>query len=290
MGGECLRNYWTKEMRAVLERYRQFEALIPSGGGGSDHNGEDGRYVESILKETLKKYLPAGVELLSGFILRAGVKSGFSGKDRKNDEDRHSSQLDIIVYDSGNYPVYQRFGDTAVVIPEGVLAVISVKKTLRTNELRPEIKALGNAGRLCAFRDRKGPFLALVGMDDQIRKGAVKAAEKVIETEREIVKECVLEKRPVCYEEMPGFIGNLRSWTVHKAHKKEKKCAEYQVYVNQGGEEHLGLQYLLKGILDVYYSRENNHGKQPGFVGFPSGKQYEGAAVSIEYDKEGCER
>lgn len=84
MGGERLREYWTVEMSAVLEAYRQFETLIPAkSGGGSAHPGEDGRYVESILKETLKKFLPSNIEVLNGFILRAGIHSGFSSKLRK---------------------------------------------------------------------------------------------------------------------------------------------------------------------------------------------------------------
>ena len=69
------------------------------------------------------------MDILTGFILRAGVKSPDSVKQRRRDEDQHSGQLDLIVYDT-EMPVYQRFGDTAVVPPEGVIAVISVKKNL----------------------------------------------------------------------------------------------------------------------------------------------------------------
>lgn len=168
MGGKRLEKYWADEMRSILDKYRQFEILIPSENrSGSAHCGEDGRYIESILKETLKKFLPVGIEVLSGFILKAGVKSEFSGKARKNDNDNHSSQLDIILYDTQNYPVYQRFGDTAIVLPEGVLGIISVKKCLYSDELQHEIEMLIRACKLCAFSGRKAPFLALVGMGDR---------------------------------------------------------------------------------------------------------------------------
>ena len=81
MGGERIERYWAAEMRSAIERYRQFEMLIPaSSGSGAGHPGEDGRYVESILKSTLKQFLPQGLDILSGFILRAGVKSPESGK------------------------------------------------------------------------------------------------------------------------------------------------------------------------------------------------------------------
>ena len=39
----------------------------------------------------------------------------------------HSTQLDIIVYDSAKYPIFQRFGESVIVPPEGVVGIISVK-------------------------------------------------------------------------------------------------------------------------------------------------------------------
>ena len=66
--------------------------------------------------------------MLTGFILRPAVKTGTSNKSRKSETDQHSTQLDIIVYDSHHYPIFQRFGDNVIVPPEGVIAIISVKK------------------------------------------------------------------------------------------------------------------------------------------------------------------
>ena len=283
MGGERLREYWSAEMRGMLDSYRQFERLIPAKSGkGADHPAEDGRYVESILKETLKKFLPSKVEVLNGFILRAGVKSSFSGKGRKNDKDIHSSQLDLIIYDSTNYPVYQRFGDTAVVIPEGVIGIISVKKTLRRKEIMHEIKMLKEAGSLCGFKGRKGPFLALVGMEDDIGKKLETCFSTILQS-----VEGVFRDRPICYDEMPKFIGNLRKWTVHKVNRKDIHSAEYQMYIHNKDEEYIGLQYLLKGIMNTYYSEERGNGKQPGFVCFPSDKDLKNNIKRISYD---CER
>lgn len=282
MGGERLQNYWSSEMKSLLESYHQFEELIPAKKGrGAGHHGENGRYIESILKETLKKFLPAGVEIFSGFILRAGVKSEFSGVKRKKDADRHSSQLDIIVYDIQNYPVYQRFGDTAVVLPEGVLGIISVKKTLYQKDFSHEVEMLLKAAQLCVFKGRKGPFLALVGMDDYAGGNIEKVSGKVFEA----ISAAIRPENPKCYDGMPGFVGNLQKWTIHKVNKGTKQCAEFQVYVHDDGEEHLGLQFLIKGILDVYYSEGRNHGQQPGYISFPSGKQYEGRVLEVAYDK-----
>ncbi len=294
MGGKRIEDYWSYEMKSLLEKYKQFETLIPaSSGKGAAHRGEDGRYIESILKETLKKFLPAGTEILTGFILRAGVESGMSGRARKRDEDVHSSQLDLIIYDAQNYPVYQRFEDTAVVLPEGVLGVISVKKTLRTGEINKELKALKRTAELCSLKGKKGPFLALVGMEDELGKKYTTRANKI-----ESNISGVFCEKPICYEALPCFVGNLSEWTIHKCHKsragsgdeKSAEKAEYQMYIHRDKEEHLGLQFLLKGILDVYYSAERNHGTQPGFFSFPKGKQYDWKSKEIYCNKTSTQR
>lgn len=294
MGGRRLENYWSYEMKSFLEKYKQFEILIPAPyGKGAAHRGEDGRYIESILRNTLKKFLPAGIEILTGFILRAGVESGMSGKARKKDVDMHSSQLDLIVYDVQNYPVYQRFEDTAVVLPEGVLGVISVKKTLRIGEIAGEMEALKRAAELCSLKGRKGPFLALVGMDDKLGKKYTTCAKRI---EREINN--IFAKKPVCYEALPCFVGNLSKWTIHKCHKpgigprdnRSNERAEYQMYIHRDKEEHLGLQFLLKGILDVYYSTERNCGVQPGFFSFPEEKKYDWNSKEIHCDMTSAQR
>lgn len=286
MGGKRIRDYWTLEMKSLLDRYCQFETLIPaSSGKGAAHRGEDGRYVESILKETLRKFLPSGMEILSGFILRAGVKSEFSGKARKEDDDYHSSQLDLIIYDSERYPVYQRFGDTAVVLPEGVIAIISVKKTLSFQDVKQEIPNLYRVSKLCSFKNRKGPFLALVSMDSGRMYINKNFPENIYNVMEDVAKK---DGHPICYESMIGFIGDLSHWTIHKIHHKEKKSAEFQLYTHEEGEEPLGFQFLIDGILDTYYAV--NNANKPGYVNFPKGKEYVKGNRIISYDRERSER
>lgn len=284
MGGQRIEEYWTAEMRSVLDKYRQFEKLIPAPGKrkGSGHPGEDGRYIENILKETLKKFLPADLEILSGFILRLGVKDKNSRK-RKKDEDMHSTQLDMIVYDTARMPVFQRFGDTAVVPPEGVIAVISVKKNLRADMLESEFQSLKRAAQLCAGKDRKGPFLGLVGISDKICADSdpnKKSFEKVVDAiEKSQDNTCI------SYEELPGYIGALDEWTIHKEHRKKARRADYLLYVHGEEEKHLGIQFLLKGILDVYYSEERGNGREPGIFSLSS-RQCDEKYQEILYKKE----
>ena len=132
MDGKRLQKYWGKEVDALVEIYQQFERLIPNEKTtGSAHRGEDGRYVEELVRQYLKKYLPSTIEVLTGFILRPAVKTGLNGKERKNETDTHSTQLDIIIYNSGNYPIFQRFGDSVIVSTRRCSWNHLCKKTLK---------------------------------------------------------------------------------------------------------------------------------------------------------------
>lgn len=176
MDGKRIREYWSNEMQALLDTYKQFQVLIPAENrNGADHNGEDGRYVETLIREYLKRYLPKDLEVLTGFILRPAVKTGLKNKYRQGQEDVHSTQLDIVVYDSAKYPIFQRFGESVIVPPEGVVGIISVKKHLHDTDVAHELCALKKAAKLCrcendAKDNIRGPFLALVSMDSFEKK------------------------------------------------------------------------------------------------------------------------
>ena len=77
MDGRRIQSYWSNEMQAMLDTYKQFQTLISAENiDGAAHNGEDGRYVETLIREYLKRYLPKDLEVLTGFILRPAVKTG----------------------------------------------------------------------------------------------------------------------------------------------------------------------------------------------------------------------
>ena len=153
MDGKRIREYWSNEMQALLDTYKQFQVLIPAKNrNGADHNGEDGRYVETLIREYLKRYLPKDLEVLTGFILRPAVKTGLKNKCRQDQQDMHSTQLDIIVYDSAKYPIFQRFGESVIVPPEGVVGIISVKKHLHDTDVPHELSVLKKAATLCKLR------------------------------------------------------------------------------------------------------------------------------------------
>lgn len=284
MDGNRIRTYWSNEMNAMLKTYKQFENLIPaSGKKGAAHNGEDGRYVEALLKEYLSKYLPNNLEVVTGFILRAAIKTGSNNKSRKKDLDLHSTQIDIIIYDRSNFPVYQRFGDSVIVPPEGVIAIISVKKHLRKGEIEKEIKSLKNAAKLCLQKNRdkkevRGPMLALVTMHDEIGGSCESDADLVFGKLSNIFSNRGTNR----YDEMPGFIGSLSQWSIIKSRRGENK-SDYLFFKHLNDEEHLGFQFLITQILSVYYDETRNIIKKPGFTAFESGRNYDNKLGTIEF-------
>lgn len=210
MDGHRIQQYWSHEMEAMLETYRQFEILIPADGRkGSAHCGEDGRYVETLIREYLRRYLPKDLEVLTGFIMRPAVKTGLNNKTRKNEQDDNSTQLDILIYDSAKYPIFQRFGDSVIVPPEGVVGVISVNKKLKDTDIEYEVIALRNVSKLCRCNNDeheaiRGPFLALAAMesfDSVLHESQQIFASKymtVLPTVEELQKE--LERNQLIYD------------------------------------------------------------------------------------------
>lgn len=272
MDGKRVQKYWSNEMQAIIDTYIQFQTLIPAEEkNGAAHNGEDGRYVETLLREYLKRFLPSDLEVLSGFIMRPAVKTGLKSKRRKNESDAHSTQLDIIIYNTAKYPVFQRFGEYAIVPPEGVVSIISVKKHLHETDVAKEIEALRNASKLCRCYDDKGnltrgPFLALITMKSFEKKNTP--------TENWIFN--VLEEKYTkddFFDDLIGYIGSFSEWSIFKKRPKNKSKAEY-IYLKHADDElHLGLQFMLTGILSVYYDNTRNYISRPGFTAFPSNRE-----------------
>lgn len=292
------------EAEAMLKVYSQFQILIPADGReGAAHPGEDGMYVEALLKSYIQKFLPSGLEALTGFILRPAVKTGSGKKERAGDQDSHSSQLDIIVYDSANFPVFLRMGDHVIVPPEGVIGVISVKKNLYFSQLDQEIKALEQVGKLCTGRNAgnqevKGPFLALVSMDTKENGTADKQGEKIFAH----LSKIFCQKGKNRYDWMPGYVGALNRWSVYKTgpkkdppekekeEKERERKAEYLLFEHKENEKYLGFQLIISGLLAVYYDKTRGNERRLGFGYFGSGRGCDKRLGYIPYEKEHGDR
>jgi len=262
--GLRVRNFFEIEAKTLLDRYKVIETLLPNPiTRGAAHRGEEGRFVETLLRAFLNKHLPANLQALSGFILCPSTKTGVQDLKRVTEhEDRHSSQLDVIVYDMDSYPVFERFEEFCIVPPEGVVGIISVKKKLYNAEIKAEIDTLKAAAQLCHESGRRGPFTAIFAFSAQARADAnlnsrIFAAisdvhskgsfDPMINEISVLARTCVFKTRP-------------DNGPANRARYIAVDCAE---------EGHITLQRLLQSLMSVYYDESRTGNKtRPGFVSF----------------------
>lgn len=270
MDGQRIQTFFQQESLSMLDAYKNFETLIPSSKGtGAEHRGEDGRFVENLIRTFLVKYLPKDLEVLTGFIVRPAVKTGKNDRSRKDDFDKHSTQLDIIVYNSAQYPMYLRSNDTVVVPPEGVISIISVKKTLNDCDITHELTALKEASKLCRCGNLRSPYLALVSMDNNISKKNPDTFDWIFNKAKSLYE----SDDDLSFDDMVGYMGAFKHWSIFKARpfKGNPTQAKYVMLKHdKEHENHFGLQFLMTGILSVYYDKSRSTVSRPGFTSFPS--------------------
>ena len=268
--GLRVRNFFEIEAATLLERYKIIETLLPHfKTKGAAHRGEEGRFIEALLRTFLNKHLPKNLSAISGFILCPSTKTGIQDVNRvSNHEDRHSSQLDIIVYDIDRYPLFERFEEFCIVPPEGVIGIISVKKKLYNNDIEPEVATLKAAADLCREVARKketrrrGPFTALFAF----------AAEDLSDQKlnRRISDAIGSVHNGAAFDPMVNEVSVLGRTCVFKKRREDGPSDHAQyVAVNCVKEQHIPLQRLMQSLLSVYYDDTRAAAnRRPGFVSF----------------------
>lgn len=107
---------------------------------GDAHEPSLGAYKERLLMNVISDFIPKKYEVGTGFVLFPGKKE-FIGKEPSDDipwnlrGHKVSKQLDIIVYDSFNYPTVFKDKDFVIVRPEAVKSIIEVKGALDGNQI-----------------------------------------------------------------------------------------------------------------------------------------------------------
>ncbi|SHK79496.1 hypothetical protein SAMN05720468_10713 [Fibrobacter sp. UWEL] len=264
MDGTTVSDFFTSEVKAFFEVYRNLEYLLPNSHGKkmSDHAAEEGRFVEELIRNFLKKHLPEGLGVYSGFVVRPAVKAN-EKKLRAGEKDEHSSQIDIIVYDKTHYPIYENFNEFVVVPPEGVIALISVKRTLTNNNIGGECNALKRIKSLFEGIKIRHPLTAIVGIDADFNYRDL--LMKTIEDNYSDVK----------FEDTINMVSCLKKWTVFKKKPNKGKSQKSEYLLFEHPDSGLGMQHLVNGILSVYYDKSRfSYGEKPGFLNLKSTKTY----------------
>lgn len=149
----------TKELDTVKDRVRN---LI-----GSSHWGEEGRYKEAILRNVIRRFLPANLSLGTGFVIR-----------KDNNRTQISNQIDIIVYDN-SIPVLFSEGDFVITTYKNVKAIIEVKTKITNSNLHETIEKAKENGKLIGKETFNGIFS--YEYDDDINSSHVDDALKSAE-------------------------------------------------------------------------------------------------------------
>ncbi len=123
----------SNELISIRNRVRNFVRQWP----------EDGRYKENILKSVLIKHLPKTVSVATGFVI--------------GDDDRPSSQIDIIIYDNSIPPIFC-LDDFVIVVKESVRGIIEVKTTIKNDEFEGALLKADENGRLIGNHIFNGVF------------------------------------------------------------------------------------------------------------------------------------
>lgn len=304
--GKRIREFFNHKAIALQSQFEVIEKLIPAPAGskGSAHKPEEGRYVESLIRSFLNSVLPKELKAFSGFILRPSTKTGKSNINRKinNDVDEHSNQLDIIVYDVAHYPIYESFEEFAILPPEGVIAIFSVKKRLYIPDIKHELQALNNAIHLCrgctGFDDRinpeaermilRAPTSGIVSFTSTLGDNHPRLAKSIYR----YITQCYSVKS-FPFDSLVSQINVLDSCCVFKRRPEpsteDVRVAKY-VYYDYRDQLHNGLQFLLTGILSSYYDPTRSNINRPGYTCFEPSRKHDGEFEPINVSGLRCKQ
>lgn len=98
------------------------------------HSGEYGAYRESICKDFLRMLVPHRLEISSGFII--------------NDDDKVSTQSDIIIFDSNSTPLIENSERQRFFPVETIAAIGEVKSNLTKSALKEALNKLAKNKQL----------------------------------------------------------------------------------------------------------------------------------------------
>ncbi len=165
-----------KELLATKNRVRNLVA----------HWGEDGRNKEVVLKTVLKRFLPANLDIGTGFVV-THVEN--------NDTPLPSTQIDLIIYDN-SFPVLFKESDFVIITPDAVRGIIEVKSNIKKSSQLEEIVAKANKNGQFIYNnkaDNSLPFFngifSFEGFEKITKKNLSKISVPVINSNKEIEAE-----------------------------------------------------------------------------------------------------
>lgn len=196
----------TEELKVIQNRVRN---LI-----GNANWGEEGRYKEAILKNTIKKFVPENIGIGTGFIVN-----------KSNGNIEISKQIDIIVYNK-NYPLLFSEGDFLITTPENVKGIIEVKTNLDSSKIKETISKSASNGEIIKQNIFNGIFV--FNYSEKIENNIVESIELVLKESKGIVNHICL-----------GENYFIKLW-------KENEINKYSIYEIKG----LSFSYFISNLIE----------------------------------------
>ncbi len=224
-----------------------FRKILPhKKNNASTHNGEEGKFIEGLIKEFLTGALPKSVSVGSGFIL-------FS-----RGQDVCSYQVDIIIYDHLNYAPMMKYGDSVIVSEKSVIAALSIKKKLRPQDIKKEIDSLSLIGSMCGKSGHPSPYLSIFSLDilNSTKRGNFEKTIQVVKNE--ILNSYSQRKNKWSYNELIDSLIVLDKFIIKKKSYKKVDDDQYTDYImngSNGNHRYIYLQMIIHGITKVIDER-----------------------------------
>lgn len=117
-----LGDFWLSIGDEITSQLEKVENLI-----GYNHLLTSGEFLEEILRNVIRQYIPQQYTVGSGFII-----------DSNSGSKRCSYQIDILIFDN-TYPIIYSYNDVYFVPQQAVVGMIEVKKTLTTDVLKESL-------------------------------------------------------------------------------------------------------------------------------------------------------
>jgi hypothetical protein len=134
---------WSKELLSATDRIHY---LI-----GNRHQPTKGSYREALLRRLLRRVLPDRFRVSTGFIYRWNEPP--------------TRQIDVLIWDAQQHSALLEEGDLAILTADAVAAIIEVKSTLTTSDLRDALDLLHP---VCWVNWRYTSETSLTGLSQQV--------------------------------------------------------------------------------------------------------------------------
>ena len=89
------------------------------------------------------------------------------------------------------------------------------------------------------------------------------------------MQEAYTSQEKPTFDDLVGFVGALDGWSIFKTRPNpvtQPNEGSYLAFEHNPKEDHLGLQYILTGILSVFYDEKRRGIRRPGYTAFQSGR------------------